>query len=77
MNRGLLDDFPPVIRINEKEEIRFWANKVKLFGKQVRYRYDIWKVNELNINRTEFYVNITSDMFGIDDRYMNTLNILF
>ena len=63
--------------MDENGEIRFWANRVKVRGTQVRYRYDIWAVSGLQINRTEFYVNLTSEMFGADDKYMNTLNILF
>ena len=73
----MINDFPPVIPTDENDEIRFWANEVKVRGRQVRYRYDIWAVNGLQINRTEFYVNLTSEMFGADDKYMNTLNILF
>ena len=73
----MINNFPPVIPMDENDEIRFWANEVKVRGRQVRYRYDIWAVNGLQINRTEFYVNLTSEMFGADDKYMNTLNILF
>ena len=63
--------------MDENDKIRFWANKVRVRGTKVRYRYDIWTVNELNINRTEFYVNIKSRMFGANNQFMNTLNILF
>ena len=63
--------------MDENEKILFWANKVRVRGTRVRYRYDIWTVNELNINRTEFYVNIKSRMFGPNNQFMNTLNILF
>ena len=63
--------------MDENEKILFWANKVRVRGTRVRYRYDIWTVNELNINRTEFYVNIKSRMFGANNQFMNTLNILF
>ena len=77
MDRGLIDDFPPVILMDENKKIRFWANQVRVRGKRVKYRYDIWTFDELDINRTEFYVNIKSEMFGADNKYMNTLNILF
>ena len=73
----MINDFPPSISTDENEEIRFWANQVKVRGTQVRYRYDIGAINGLKINRTDFYVNLTSEMFGADEKYMNTLNILF